>query len=249
MTESSSTSYQLTSASSDVHGLPAVGGSRESSSGASSQSERNRSGGSRPYSSRPPKAPRPFTPRRRDLEIEEDPRYAVTQRDFQSPTDESMDTVEGIHFSTVQAFQDQRALNFDQRSVHVEQHVRNPDPSIVGALAAEAASSGLRAEAAQVVAQVREAALQAATDYRVEAVQAVANARIETTVAQASAEASRVSALAEIQYLRKQLETSQRENQMLREQFVKSEIKKSVMLRAFNKLIFVLKGLSNRSLE
>ena len=124
------------------------------------------------------------------------------------PTVEPMDTQIGNPSLNSQSFDDHRSVNVDQRSIHLEQHVHNPDPAVVGQMAAAVASSELRVEATQAVAQAREAAMQAATDVRVEAAQAVASARIETTTAQASAEATRVSALAEIQHLRNQLEAS-----------------------------------------
>ena len=78
-----------------------------------------------------------------------------------------------------------------------------------------AASAELRAQTTQEVAGFREAAISAASDLRSEAVQAVANARVETTEAQAQT----LGALAEIQRLQQQLEGSQRENQLAREQF------------------------------
>eukprot|EP00435_Cladocopium_sp_Y103_P068674 s1190_g32.t1 len=127
-----------------------------------------------------------------------------------------MDTHEGNPEFVAQSFQDSRSVNFDQRSVNIEQHVHNPDPAVVGHLAAVAASNELRAEATQVVANVREAALQETNATRIEAAREIASARIETTTVQAAAEVARVGALAEVQQLRQQLESSQRENHLLR---------------------------------
>ena len=110
---------------------------------------------------------------------------------------------------------DQRSVNFDQRSINVEQHAHGVNPELYTQMTVAAASAELRAQATQEVAGVREAAISAASDLRSEAVQAVANARVETTEAQAQT----LGALAEIQRLQQQLEGSQRENQLAREQF------------------------------
>ena len=110
---------------------------------------------------------------------------------------------------------DQRSVNFDQRSINVEQHAHGVNPELYTQMTVAAASAELRAQATQEVAGVREAAISAASDLRSEAVQAVANARVETTEAQAQT----LGALAEIQRLQQQLEASQRENQLVREQF------------------------------
>ena len=107
---------------------------------------------------------------------------------------------------------DQRSVNFDQRSVSVEHHTHGVNPELLTNMTVAAASAELRAQATQEVAGLREAAISAASDLRAEAVQAVANARVETTQAQATT-------VAEVQRLQHLLEFSQRENQLLREQF------------------------------
>ena len=67
-----------------------------------------------------------------------------------------------------QTFNDQRTVNVDQRQVHMTQHhVHGPDPSLIGNLAASAATSAVRAEATEAVAQAREVAHAVASDLRV----------------------------------------------------------------------------------
>ena len=110
---------------------------------------------------------------------------------------------------------DQRSVNFDQRSVGVEHHTHGVNPELLTNMTVAAVSAELRAQATQEVAGLSEAAISAASDLRAEAVQAAANARVETTQAQATT----LGAVAEVQRLQHLLELSQRENQLLREQF------------------------------
>lgn len=167
MADSTETSFNLSSSSGRVQGLPALGNSRESSSGASSESRRARRDS--PYPQRPPKMSREqelqemsqLSPNTQSspLQLEDASRaHLLEPHDSHMQSDEARDSP--VH----QVFQDHRAIHVDQRSVQFQQHVHGPDPSIVGNLAAQAASSEMRAEAASAVAGVRMEAAQAVVD-------------------------------------------------------------------------------------
>jgi len=134
------------------------------------------------------------------------------------PHDSHMQSDEARDSPVHQVFQDHRAIHVDQRSVQFQQHVHGPDPSIVGNLAAQAASSEMRAEAASAVAGVRMEAAQAVVDARLsaevsrrEAVEAVAQAQM-------NAESTRIGAVEQIRSLEMQLEAARYENEMIKQQ-------------------------------
>ncbi|CAL1164086.1 unnamed protein product [Cladocopium goreaui] len=84
-----------------------------------------------------------------------------------------------------QAYQvDQRELNIDQRSIHFQHNIFNPDPSVVGHLAATAATSEVRAEATHAVSAVVTEATSAVAAARAQTSEAVVRAEATQAVAQ-----------------------------------------------------------------
>lgn len=101
----------------------------------------------------------------------------------------------------------------DQRSIHLQHNIFNPDPSVVGRLAASAAASEMRAEATHAVSAVM-----------TEATPAVAAARAQTSEAAVRAEATQAAAQAreaamefELRSLRTMVESLRAENNDLRD--------------------------------
>ena len=209
---SSSTSFQLTSGSSGPIGLPSVVAGRDSSSESSSAPRKQRPG---PYPPRPVRGCSPLPGEHsahsagmRDQQVVGSPSSGGSMPSLidmsQHSGDVGMEPGDGMNqLRGDQTLNyDQRSVNFDQRSVSVEHHTHGVNQELLTNMTVAAASAELRAQATQEVAGLREAAISAASDLRAEAVQAVASARVETT-----------------QRLQHLLELSQRENQLLREQF------------------------------
>jgi multidrug efflux pump subunit AcrA (membrane-fusion protein) len=153
---------------------------------------------------------------------EEEP--AVSPTGSSPPPLEDMSKVLRIHAKLSQRDQegqpiyqvyqvDQRELNVDQRSIHLQHNIFNPDPSVVGRLAASAAASEMRAEATHAVSAVM-----------TEATAAVAAARAQTSEAAVRAEATQAAAQAreaamefELRSLRTMVESLRAENNDLRD--------------------------------
>ena len=218
MDESSDTSFNLTSSSGGIQGLPALGTSRESSSGASSETRRVRRNS--PYPQRPPRMSR-------EQELQDLRQVSPSTTSSPPPledrsgvghTDTNMGIEEFGNSSFHQTFQDQRALNVDHRSVHIQQHVHGPDPSLVGNLAAAVASSEMRAEAESALAGVRVEAAHAVATAQMSAESVRAEAAQAVTAAHLNAESTRIGAVAEIRNLETQLEAVRNENLMIKRQ-------------------------------
>ena len=112
-----------------------------------------------------------------------------------------------------QAYQvDQRELNIDQRSIHFQHNIFNPDPSVVGHLAATAATSEVRAEATHAVSAVVTEATSAVAAARAQTSEAVVRAEATQAVAQARESAMDF----ELRSLRAMVESLRAENEDLR---------------------------------
>jgi hypothetical protein len=112
-----------------------------------------------------------------------------------------------------QAYQvDQRELNIDQRSIHFQHNIFNPDPSVVGHLAATAATSEVRAEATHAVSAVVTEATSAVAAARAQTSEAVVRAEATQAVAQARESAMDF----ELRSLRALVESLRAENEDLR---------------------------------
>ena len=112
-----------------------------------------------------------------------------------------------------QAYQvDQRELNIDQMSIHFQHNIFNPDPSVVGHLAATAATSEVRAEATHAVSAVVTEATSAVAAARAQTSEAVVRAEATQAVAQARESAMDF----ELRSLRAMVESLRAENEDLR---------------------------------
>ena len=226
MQESEESSLRLSTGSSgQVAGMP-VNVSRESSSGASSDSRRRNAnaGGTSlvrkstmkpPLRSHTPEHVNPGSPgTASSLPSLEDRSAVPPLKQLGMEIDEGLG--QGSVSSYSQHYHDLRVYH-DQRSVHVHP----TDPEMVGQLAGAAAANEVRAEAATVVGNIV-----------AEATQAVSLAQMEATQAHALNEVTKTQAMSEINQLRGQLETTNQQS--------------SVQLNALNQASSHIEGLQSQ---